>query len=201
MNFGAALSPFVLGALADAAGTPVAIWVCVGISFLAALINVPLLWVKGCNVPPKPRPAELRALRGEDKEMVEKALRGEWIPAAELEAINEHRFQNGQPYLLIHPRSYEDEKDDLHALRRRAKEDFLFHSEMAKKYLHDIKTVDDLGPLCNQVNASLIGSDENEVDQINQEMGEWFKDYLVGSGYAVSSTHPYFPSCCILHNE
>ncbi|KAL7547751.1 hypothetical protein ACHAWF_015043 [Thalassiosira exigua] len=47
MNFGAAVSPFVLGAISDMAGTPVAIWICVGISFIAALINVPLIWVKG----------------------------------------------------------------------------------------------------------------------------------------------------------
>lgn len=37
MNFGAAVSPFVLGAISDLAGTPVAIWICIVISFIAAL--------------------------------------------------------------------------------------------------------------------------------------------------------------------
>ena len=69
----------MLGIISDKLGTPVAIWICVAISFLAALINVPLIWVPGCNMPPKPVAKESRPLRGEDREMVEKALRGEWV--------------------------------------------------------------------------------------------------------------------------
>ena len=39
MNLGAAVSPFVfvLGAISDMAGTPTAIWICIAISFIAAL--------------------------------------------------------------------------------------------------------------------------------------------------------------------
>ena len=29
-------------------------------------------------------------------------------------------------------------------------------------------------------------SDPDEVETINQEIGKWFADYLVGSGYTVS---------------
>lgn len=36
MNFGAAVSPFILGTISDMAGTPVAIWICIVISFIAA---------------------------------------------------------------------------------------------------------------------------------------------------------------------
>ena len=36
MNFGAAVSPFILGTISDIAGTPVAIWICIVISFIAA---------------------------------------------------------------------------------------------------------------------------------------------------------------------
>ena len=36
MNFGAAVSPFILGTISDMAGTPVAIWICIAISFIAA---------------------------------------------------------------------------------------------------------------------------------------------------------------------
>ena len=67
MNFGAAISPFVLGIISDKLGTPVAIWICVAISFLAALINVPLIWVPGCNIPPKPVAKESRPLSDYDK--------------------------------------------------------------------------------------------------------------------------------------
>ena len=37
MNFGAAVSPFILGTISDMAGTPVAIWICIAISFIAAV--------------------------------------------------------------------------------------------------------------------------------------------------------------------
>ena len=67
MNFGSALTPFILGLVSDQLGTPTAIWICVGVSFLAAAINAPLIWVKGCNIPIKPLPKELRPLKGEDK--------------------------------------------------------------------------------------------------------------------------------------
>jgi len=184
MNFGAACSPFVLGLISDNLGTPTAIWICVGISFIAALINVPLIFVKGCNVPPKPRPAERRPLRGEDKEMVEKALRGEWIPADALEEINDHRFRNGQPYLIVHPRSYQEDKAELHVLRKRAKKDFGYHQLKTREYLHGVNTADDLGSVCEKINASMQASDPDEVQTTNQEIGQWVMDYLVDSGYS-----------------
>lgn len=186
MNFGSAVSPFLLGMLSDNLGTPTAIWTCVGVSFLAAIINVPLIWVKGCNIPTKPRPKELRPLKGEDEELVEKALNGEWIPLEDLETINEQRFRNGQPYLLIHPRKYQDEKDELYLLRRRAKKDFLFQQTRLKMYLNEINTTDDISALCDQVNSSMRASDPTEVENINKDIGAWFKDYLVDSGYTVS---------------
>lgn len=78
-------------------------------------------------------------MKGEDTDLVEKALRGEWIPLEQLESINEQRFRNGQPYLLIHPRKYEDEKDELPLLRKRAKKDFLFQQTRLKAYLNEVK--------------------------------------------------------------
>ena len=186
MNFGSALTPFLLGLASDQLGTPTAIWICVGVSFLAAAINAPLIWVKGCNIPIKPLPKELRPLKGEDKDLVEKALRGEWIPLEELESINEQRFRNGQPYLLIHPRKYEDEKDELPLFRKRAKKDFLFQQTRLKTYLHEINNTDDINALCEQVNSSMKSGVQTEVEEINRDIGEWFKDYLVDSGYTVS---------------
>ena len=192
MNFGSAISPFVLGLVSDKMGTPTAVWICIGISFLAAAINVPLIWVNGCSVPKKPRPKEARPLRGEDKELVEKALRGEWIPLEDLEAINEQRFRNRQPYLLIHPRKYQDEKDELPLLRKRAKKDFLFQQTRLKMYLNEINTTDQISSLCDQVNSSIKASDSAEAKEINRDIGEWFKDYLVDSGYTLSTCRVLF---------
>ena len=101
-----------------------------------------------------------------------------------MEDINEQRFRNGEPYLLIHPRSYEDEKAELPVLRKRAKEDFLFHQTKSKEYLHRVNTTEDLPSFCDQINASMNAADPNEVEAINREMGEWFISYLVDNGYA-----------------
>mmetsp|Transcript_5869 Transcript_5869/g.16515 ORF Transcript_5869/g.16515 Transcript_5869/m.16515 type:complete len:589 (+) Transcript_5869:195-1961(+) len=184
MNFGAAVSPFILGFISDVAGTPVAIWICIAISFGAGLINVPLMFVKGCCIPPKAKTDDKRPLRGEDKELVERALRGEWVPAKDLEELNEDRFNKGQPYLVIHPRKYQDEKDDLLNLRRRAKDDFLYHRNKTKEYLAKINTTEDLAALCEQANQSMAGANEDEVKDIGRELGEWFAEYIADSGYS-----------------
>ncbi|KAL7526831.1 hypothetical protein ACHAXR_004341, partial [Thalassiosira sp. AJA248-18] len=185
MNLGAAVSPFVLGAISDMAGTPVAIWLCITISFIAALVNVPLIWVKGCNIPPKPRTDEKKPLRGEDKEMVEKALRGEWIPAEVLEEINEQRCRNGQPFLMVRPRAYADERDELMELRKRAKNDFIFHQKKTNEYLHEFNTTPNRAGFCDQYNRSREGADQEDINIINTDVGQWFADYLVDSGYAL----------------
>ena len=75
-----------------------------------------MIWEKGCNAPEKPYTEEKKPLKGEDKEMVEKALRGEWIPANVLEEIQEQRYRNKQPYLVIPVHSYEEERDELQEL-------------------------------------------------------------------------------------
>mmetsp|Transcript_15845 Transcript_15845/g.23536 ORF Transcript_15845/g.23536 Transcript_15845/m.23536 type:complete len:698 (+) Transcript_15845:100-2193(+) len=194
MNLGAAVSPFVLGAISDMAGTPTAIWICIAISFIAALINIPLIWVKGCNIPAKPRTGEKKPLKGEDKEMVEKALRGEWIPAEALEEIQEERYNNKQPYLVVPVRSYAEEKDELKVLRKRAKEDFIYYQRKNNEYLHRYNTLpaSERRAFCDQINRSSEVSNQDEVDAANADVGKWFADYLIDSGY-----HPHTDSTAI----
>mmetsp|Transcript_15553 Transcript_15553/g.25547 ORF Transcript_15553/g.25547 Transcript_15553/m.25547 type:complete len:490 (-) Transcript_15553:40-1509(-) len=186
MNLGAAVSPFILGVISDLAGTPVAIWICIAISFIAAFVNVPLIWVKGCNVPDKPRTSEKKPLKGEDKEMVEKALRGEWIPAKVLEEIQEERYKNNQPYLVLPVRSYGEERDELKELRMRAKEDFLYHQGKTNEYLNKYNSLppSERRGFCDQINRSMEAGNQDEVDTANADVGKWFADYLVDSGYA-----------------
>ncbi|KAL7458690.1 hypothetical protein ACHAWC_010328 [Mediolabrus comicus] len=192
MNFGAAVSPFILGTISDMAGTPVAIWICIAISFIAAFVNVPLIWVKGCNIPPKPRTDEMKPLKGEDKDLVEKALRGEWIPAQALEEIQEQRFNNKQPYLVVPTRSYAEERDKLQELRKRAKEDFIYYQQKNNEYLERINNESDVKGLCDQINQSMEGANQEEVDAFNAELGKWISDYLVDSGY-----HPHMDATFI----
>ena len=158
--------------------TPVAIWICVAISFISAFINVPLIWVDGCSVPKKPVPKERRPLLGEDEEVVQKILRGEWVDTEILEEINEQRFLKGQPYLFVRPKPYEEEKDELDLLRKRTKADFLFHQRKTREYLQTLNEQDDLAALCNQYNSSMRPTNEDEVESINSEVGKWFVSYL-----------------------
>jgi MFS family permease len=51
MNFAGAISPFLFGLLSDYAGTFTTIWTCVGISFCAALVNIPLMFVTALKRP------------------------------------------------------------------------------------------------------------------------------------------------------
>ena len=162
-----------------AVGTPVAIWICVGISFLSAVANVPLMWVDGCSAPKKPVPKERRPLLGEDEEVVNKILAGEFVETEILDGINEQRFLKGQPYLFVRPRPYEDEKDELESLRKRTKADFLYHQRKTRGYLQMLNDEqNDLAALCNQYNSSMRPTNEAEVESINSEVGRWFISYL-----------------------
>ena len=153
-----------------------------------ALVNIPLIFVKGCNIPAKPRTGEKKPLKGEDKEMVEKALRGEWIPAEALEEIQEERYNNKQPYLVVPVRSYAEEKDELKVLRKRAKEDFIYYQRKYNEYLHRYNTLpaSERRAFCDQINRSSEVSNQDEVDAANADVGKWFADYLIDSGYHVS---------------
>jgi len=95
-----AVSPFLLGLTADEIGTKSTMWVCIGISFAAALINAPLLFAKALKPLPPLEPDYARVLKGEDDAIVERALRGEWVPQEFLTAINEQRLENGQHFLI-----------------------------------------------------------------------------------------------------
>ena len=151
-------------------------------------VNVPLVWVKGCDVPDKPRTSDKKPLKGEDKEMVEKALRGECIPAKVLEEIQEERFKNNQPYLVLPVRSYADERDELRELRKRAKEDFIYYQAKTNDYLNMYNSLppSERRGICDQLNRSMEAGDEEEVGTANADLGKWIADYLVDSGYAVS---------------
>ena len=95
-----ALSPFLLGQLADSTTTEATIWICIGVSFGAALINLPLVFVKALKRPPKLKPQYSRVLAGEDDKIVEQALGGEWVPASYLYEINKKRFDEGKQPLV-----------------------------------------------------------------------------------------------------
>jgi len=187
MNFAMAVTPMVLGALADVAGSPVAIWTCVGVSFFAAVVNVPLMFKKALGIPPKKIPPAGRPLLGEEKELVEKVLRGEWIPAEQLSALNDVREEKGQPFLVIHAGKYEDDKSNLKELRKEALNDYKYKRALYSKYLHMVGTKseisEDLSNGLTKINHSMESIDPDLAAEVQNEIGKWFVNYLDDAGY------------------
>ena len=125
MSIAMSLAPFLLGLVGDAKGNDFLMWLCAAISVAAAAANAPLCVMEPiASIPKVPTPHNAAALCGEDKDMVARALRNEWVPAAELDKINEARMMKGEPFLRLHYGKYSDDKDNLPMLREMAKSDF-----------------------------------------------------------------------------
>ncbi|KAL3897562.1 MAG: hypothetical protein SGARI_006886, partial [Bacillariaceae sp.] len=141
---------------------------------------------KGMGKPPPPKePMYGRVLKGEEADIVEKALRGSWVSQETLTAVNNQRQEKGQPYLFIHPRKYEDEKDVLPMVKSEAKRDFEFALRRTDGILGAIAKGQAHIPVdkaCEQANKSLAANTQ-EAKDINSELGQWFADYLSDNGY------------------
>jgi hypothetical protein len=185
MNFGQALTPWCLGLLSDATEISIAIWFCIGASFFAAIVNSPLLFKDRLGPPKAKKPADGRALRGEDKDLVERALRGEYIPLAVLDDLNHERIQKGQPTLIVRYGKYADEKDKLSKLRKNAKSDFSHLIRREELFLADLNLSreEDRIALCKMHAGISSRHSPDVIKEVDQELGEWFTDYLKDNGY------------------
>mmetsp|Transcript_16605 Transcript_16605/g.24538 ORF Transcript_16605/g.24538 Transcript_16605/m.24538 type:complete len:685 (+) Transcript_16605:91-2145(+) len=182
MNLGQALTPWLLGLLSDATSIRTAILTCSGISFFAAMVNTPLLRHKGLRRRPKKTPAHSRVLNGEDEEIIEKALRGEYVPIREVDWINEERIKKGQPILILRPGKYEDEKE-LDQLRANAMNDFRQITTRRQLFIGDLKDRSKKERICRMIAEIDERVDEDAKSEVNAEIGQWFTDYLNHNGY------------------
>ena len=185
MNIGTAVAPWALGLLADGSGTSVAIWTGVGISFLAAIVNFPLVYQPGMGPPPKKEHVELHALDWEDEECVEKVLRGEYIPGAVLDKINDQRAKKGLPFLLPSVGTFKEDKERLGTIQIEATEDFKYIIQRNHYYIQEIAKNRDEGTLQHSLKNlnRAITLDSDQRDQAHQELGLWFSQYLHFAGY------------------
>ena len=75
MQFGMAIFPWVFGLLSDAIGLTTTLWICIGISIAAAIVNAPLMWVQVLK--PRRKVYEYdHALAFDDEEVIQKLLAG-----------------------------------------------------------------------------------------------------------------------------
>ena len=165
--------------MSDNVGVNQTLWFCVGLSILAALVNVPLMSAPALKR--KPPVNYQQAMGLENQDLVERALRGEWVPAKFMDDLNFARYQNGMPFLRVPVLAYASDKNNLKALKRHAREDFEYHSVTMHNILASLHE-----PGGIQKNVDLFHKVQPPLEQRQEdanEMGKWFKDYMFENGY------------------
>lgn len=182
--------PVVLGLIADEMNTEFCIWLCIGLSCAAAVANVPLMhypqlmWAKDPNAKEH---HEHEEDLGSDEDLIKRAEAGEWIPSAELDRINEDRMKKGLPFLMLKYGKYENDKDFLGKLKKRAAKDFKHYQDECAKWLQEMR---DAGPEGREEMVKMMLNSRPSPDFIKQqkkELGEWFTDYLMDNGYWIEN--------------
>lgn len=188
MNFATALTPYIMGEVADNVGIREAIWTCVAVSMLAAAVNVPLIFTKVLQRPPKKAPRHLRSLKYEDPEFVDKAMRGEWVSAAELELLNDVRMERGDPFLVIPYRPYEEDKPRLNVMKQQARDDFLWlrHNLIELLYGPEMESPEAKQELLSKFVAARPNAEQKA--ELAKGLSAWFADYLVDNGYWIDDS-------------
>ena len=187
MNLGMAIAPWVFGLLADSLGTNPAIWIGIGVSFLAGVINWPLMWIPGLGPPEKKSHEETALLDGEDEELVEKALKGEFVDPIRLHELNVNRIKEGHHVLTPAVSSYEEDKEQLDILRGQARATFEYRKKFGDKILLQLKNPSvDKQEVCNLLNAG-FDTDTAEAKLSHEKLGEWFAAYLQDNGFRAQS--------------
>lgn len=186
MNFGMALAPWLLGLLADYAGTNAAIWTGIGFSFAAALANYPLTWrpEMGRSIPPLP--IQRKVLKGEEEEWVRKALRGEYIPPDVYYQLNIHRALKKQPFLIPLVKLYEEDKAELKALADHSRETMEFKIQLIDHLLGEIhsKVIGmNAAEMTEVLNVALAGGSKEQSEEAERRLGKWVVDYMKDNGY------------------
>ena len=188
MNFANAVAPWALGTFADKAGISATLWTAIGISLLAALVNLPLSFAPDLKLAVKEEPDYQKATELEDKELVERTMRGEYVPARFLADLNDARRRHGLPFLVPPVAPFKEDKPRLAELRKHGKEDFEFWRMRAYEYLAEIDQPGKARELAKEINES--SPSQEDQDKQGQDLGLWFGEYLKDSGYLLDGGHP-----------
>ena len=194
MNFGMAVAPWIFGLLADATTTNISIWIGVAISFMAGIINAPLMWNKDMGPPPKPLPYEEWILNDEKAELVEEALSDEHVAPVLLFNINRRRGKVSKPFIVPRVRPYAEDKDKLAELRENAIDNFRFRHAIQDQALAELSNANSditAHELCDLMNTAVSG-DPEAVKETTTDVGQWVADYMTANGY-----HPHLNSLLI----
>lgn len=186
MNFGMAVAPWLFGVLADATTTNTSIWIGVGISFLAGVINAPLMRLSEMGPPPKPVPYEDWIVQSESANLTEENLSDEHVPPVLLYQINRERRTLNKPFILPRVKSYAEDKDKLNELRANAVDNYRFRHALQDQVLAELTAPNrrfDVDELCDLLNTAIASGDPDEISKSTSDLGQWIGDYMQGNGY------------------
>ncbi|KAL7549520.1 hypothetical protein ACHAWF_012784 [Thalassiosira exigua] len=183
LNCANAVVPWLLGIAMDALGTNHGLWIGIGLSGAATLINLPLLFRKEFKPSPKEKKKrgfeDLSLTPEEEEEYIQKALLGKYVPARIIQIINVRRLERGEKYMVNHVVSYEDDKDRLDQIVQEAKKDI---EVLDHNVRHVLGRVND-----DTFNKKLIRDMNNnypdEMQNLHNEIGKWIGDYIQDNGY------------------
>jgi len=179
MSFAMAVSPWVYGEMADRIGTNVTLWIAVGVSVIAALVNVPLMFAPALK---NKEPINYQKAHDlEDTEMVERATNGEWVPLSFLTQLNDARFEAGKPALLQPINAYQDDKVNFKKLTQYANEDFALARNMIYSWLNDIDSQEKAEEVLALHQKTL--PKQAVIEERADDLGKWFTEYMKDAGY------------------
>ena len=184
MNFATAVTPYALGTLSDNEGISLTLWLTVAFSILAVITNAPLMFAPVLRQPEHKDYQQANGL--EDQELVDRAMKGEWVPAQFLMDLNDSRRADGLPFLVTPCTPYHEDKHNMAELRRHAKEDFVFVKFRLYGYLEELDR--DGETFCESVRH--VRPSQHVVDQQAQDLGQWFGEYMKDAGYLFDGGHP-----------
>ncbi|KAL3909912.1 MAG: hypothetical protein SGILL_007899 [Bacillariaceae sp.] len=179
MNLARSVSPFALGAYADAVGTDVCMWTCVGVSLLAAVANVPLIFAK--QLKPRKKRDYTKAFEFEDEDLVLHIKEGHWVPPKQLAKFHNERYAKGVSFITPAVKKYSEDKQCLAFYKKQALEDFRFTRWQQSEYLSYLDTPEHRREVAEKL--SKVAPSKNDQEKTAADLGAWFGDYMFDSGY------------------
>ena len=183
-DFSSSVTPVLFGWISDTYGSGLAQWICVGLSVLAALVNVPLLFNPRLG---KPAAKSDEAVASTDEATLQDLLgSGKYLPIKDQRNLNETRKKNGQPSLRMQVGKYDS--GALQELREMSTQELKFFNETTETDLANLHA--DPSAKREYVDAWRSNRLDHEAfSQMKKEMGEWVTDYLEDIGYFTALDH------------
>jgi len=187
-QIGGPVSTYLLGLLIQNTTDEIGVWVTIIISFLAAIINLPLTRVEGMGpISRKVDNVDDQVFDGEDPELIKHIMDGNWVSMEELNRINRNRRLAGQDYLVVPYGSYKDDKDRLSAIRNEARSDVHAQYKATESFFAEFNdsTEEVKNEMCEGYNRSMNEIPTDVIGRQSEEFGKWITDYLTSNGYPI----------------